>query len=159
MLSLLRFGTVAIVLVSVSACVDEAHNGPTFDLAKIAQIERGKTTMVEVIALFGPPPSLVTQYDGRKLANYTASDTTSMMVPKSIAYGRAGKPTPGIDDPIVLPAMAAITGDGVSVGLYARDVQVLEIRYSASDTVEDYRLDDCDRHSCHPVATAAAPQP
>lgn len=147
------------MLGSVSACVDKTHNGPTFDSAKGAQIQRGKSTMADVVALFGPPPSLVTQYDGRKLASYTASDTASMMIPKSVALNGSGKPLPGGGDPILLPAMAAITGGGVRLELYAPDVQVLEIHYSANDIVEDYRLDDCDRRSCHPVDTSGAAKP
>jgi hypothetical protein len=154
-----------VMLCSVSACVDTTHNGLIFDPAKVAQIQRGKSTMADVVALFGKPPALVTQYDGRKLASYTASDTTSTIMPESVVLSRNPAATGAeigrhpILAPLVLPATAAVMGNGVRVELNATDVQVLEIHYSTDDIVEDYRLDDCDRRSCHPVDTSGATKP
>jgi hypothetical protein len=155
----IRVCIAAALLGSMAACVDKTHNGLIFDPAKVAQIQPGKSTMADVVALFGKPPALVTQYDGRKFASYTASDTTSMMIPESVMSRGKGTPLPGNGDPILLPAMAAITGGGVRLELYAPDVQVLDIHYSTRDIVDDYRLDDCDRRSCHPVDMPSAPKP
>jgi len=162
--SLERVCVAVVMLCSISACVDTTHNGLIFDPAKVAQIERGKSTMTDVVALFGKTPALVTQYDGRKLASYTytASDTTSTMMPETAVLNPSPIVGRNLNDPIGLPliqATAAVMGNGVRVELDARDVQVLEIHYSADDIVEDDRLDDCNHHACHPVEASGASKP
>lgn len=131
-----------IVLAALSRCATvENHSGPVFDKAKIAQIVIGRSTMIDVEALFGKPRTLDARYDGLELATYIASDaeTTPALDPNDKSSSRLLRE-------IIFTFAGPLPSEVIT------EIQALEVEYSAQGTVDDVRLSTCRRNDrCMPL--------
>lgn len=113
------------LLLTGCATVDQS-SGPSIDPAKVAMIQKGKTTRAEIEQWFGKPDNVAIMPDGRRAITYTH---TSMKVAAQV-------------NPLnmVLPVFSDTTKA-------SQRMQTLQIYLSKEEIVDDFEFNDNTSHS------------